>query len=80
MDSGDIIIRASFKFFQNTADFKKVDNELSLILIKKILKKWPNGKFDTLKQKVESYRPRRIKDNKIKINNNINSVLPHLHD
>ena len=50
---GDIIIRASFTFFpEYTAEFlSEVDNELSLILIKKILKKWPNGKFDTLKHK-----------------------------
>lgn len=82
VDLGDVIIRASFKILpQYNAEFlRKVDNELSLILIKKILKKWPGGKFNSSKQKGKaSYRPRRFsKDNEIKISKTFNSILPHL--
>lgn len=82
VDLGNIIIRASFKILpQYTAEFlRKVDNEISFMIIKKILKKWPYGKFNTSKQKGKgNYRSRRFpKDNEIKTNKTLNSILPHL--
>ena len=82
VDKGDIIIKASFPILpEYTATFlRKVDREISLLLIKKISDKWPNGKIITSKQQgAESYRSRRyLGDNEIKTSNTLESLLPHL--
>lgn len=82
VDKGDIIIKASFPILpEYTATFlRKVDREISFLLIKKISDKWLNGKIITNKQHgAESYRPRRYPDdNEIKISNSLKSLLPHL--
>lgn len=82
VDKGDIIVKASFPILpEYTATFlRKVDREISLLLIKKILDKWPNGKIITSKQQgAGSYRPKRYpNDNEIKTSNILESLLPHL--
>ena len=82
VDKGDIIIKASFPILpEYTATFlRKVDREISFLLIKKISDKWHNGKIITSKQEgAESYRPRRYPDdNEIKTSNTLESLLPHL--
>jgi methionyl-tRNA formyltransferase len=82
VDKGDIIVKASFPILpEYTATFlRKVDREISLLLIKKILDKWTNGKIITSKQQgAGSYRPKRYpNDNEIKTSNILESLLPHL--
>lgn len=82
VDEGDIIIKASFPLLpQYTATFlRKVDREISFVLIKKILDKWPDGKVITSKQEgIESYNSRRFpEDNEVKTSKTLDSILPHL--
>lgn len=82
VDRGDIIIKASFPILpEYTATFlRKVDREVSFLLIKKILDKWPNDKVITSKQEgTESYRSRRYPgDNEVNTSKTLESLLPHL--
>ena len=82
VDRGDIIIRASFPILpEYTASFlRKVDREVSFLLIKKILDMWPNGKVIASKQKgTESYRSRRYpSENEINTSDTLEALLPHL--
>jgi methionyl-tRNA formyltransferase len=82
VDRGDIILKASFPILpQYTATFlRKIDNELSFLLIKKIIEKWPDGNITSLAQEGEpSARSRRFpNDNEINTNNTMKQILPHL--
>ena len=82
VDQGNIILKASFPILpQYTATFlRKIDNELSFLLIKKILEKWPDGNINSIAQEGEpSNRSRRFpNDNKINTNDTLKQLLPHL--
>lgn len=82
VDTGDIIVRARFRMDNDyTASFiRKLDEELSLVLIAKILEQWPDGSLTGIKQIGDgTYRNRRYsKDNEIDISNNLETLLPHL--
>ena len=82
MDQGDIIIQASFPIESDyTATFiRKLDEEISLLLISKLFDKWPDGKAKGIKQTGKgSYRKRRNpRENQININESIENLLPHL--
>ncbi len=82
VDQGNIILKASFPILpQYTATFiRKVDNELSFLLIKKILEKWPNGNISSINQKgKKSYRLKRtVNDNQIDTNETLKKIIPHL--
>ena len=82
VDEGDIIAKISFPVKSDyTATFlREVDKELSLLLIKKILDKWPEMPIEVTPQKGKpTYNLRRFpSDNEIDKNNSIESLLPHL--
>lgn len=82
VDTGDIIIRARFPLESgHTAPFiREVDKEISLVLIAKILEKWPEGDIKAIKQSgTSSYRARRSpKENEVNINKTLKELLPHL--
>ena len=82
VDTGDIIMRARFQIEDGyTAHFiRKLDNELTLMLIVKILQQWPEGNIVGMKQVgVGSYRKRRHpKDNEIDVNNTLVKLIPNL--
>ena len=70
VDSGDIIIQAKFRIRPNyTAEFvRKLDDEISIMMIRKILKKFKNKNIEGKKQKGKStfYKRRTPKDNELK--------------
>jgi methionyl-tRNA formyltransferase len=70
VDSGDIIIQAKFRIRPNyTAEYlRKLDDEISIMMIKKILKKFKNKKIEGKKQKGKStyYKRRKLEDNELK--------------
>ncbi len=82
VDGGDIIIKASFPLLpQYTASYlREIDREISFVLIKKILDKWPDGKFITSKQEGNgSYRARRFPDdNEVQTSKTLDSMISHL--
>jgi methionyl-tRNA formyltransferase len=82
VDTGDVIVRARFPLeARHTASFiRKLDEELSLILIAKIAERWPEGKPAGVKQiGAGSYRVKRYPgDNEIDINKPLRALLPHL--
>ncbi len=82
VDEGEIILRARFTIEDSyTASFLRgIDEELSLIMIAKIIERWPCGKIVGVRQSGNgTYRPRRHpKDNEIDIGDTLNRVLPHL--
>lgn len=82
VDEGNIILKASFPILpEYTATFlRKVDSELSCLLIKRILDKWPKGNISSVAQKADgNFRTRRFPhDNKINTNHSIKQLLPHL--
>ena len=82
VDAGDIIVRARFQINHDyTAPFiRKLDEELSLVLVAKILEQWPEGNLIGIKQiGGGTYRNRRdIKDNEIDISKNLKTLLPLL--
>jgi methionyl-tRNA formyltransferase len=82
VDAGDVIARASFPMRPNyTAPFiRKVDEEVALILISKIINKWPDGNFIAIKQEgMPTYRKRRSPvDNEISVEMPITQLMPHL--
>ena len=82
VDEGDIVIKASFPLLpQYTASYlREIDQEISFVLIKKLLDKWPDCNFITRKQEgIESYRPRRFpEDNEVQISKSLDSMRPHL--
>lgn len=81
-DAGDIAIRAKFPMASEyTAPFLRlVDQEISLMMIFRVLEKWPTGRIKAAKQiGAHSYYPRRTpEDNEIKTNQKLEDVLPHL--
>lgn len=82
VDAGDVIVRARFPIEAgHTAPFiREVDKEISLMLIARILEKWPNGNIKAVKQSgVGSYRGRRSpQENEVNINETLKDILPHL--
>lgn len=82
VDTGDIIVRARFPIKAGyTAPFiRKVDQEVSLLLISKILEKWPSGGINAVRQsEITPLRRRRhAQDNMVKINKSLKELLPHL--
>jgi len=82
VDSGDIVVRAKFSIKDNyTAEnIREFDNEISILLIKKILERFSNNHLKGKKQTgPESYYQRRYpKDNEIKINSKISEIFNHL--
>lgn len=82
VDAGDIIMRARFRIEDDyTASFiRKLDEELSLLLIAKILEQWPERNPTGIKQLGDgTYRIRRYpKDNEIDISKKLEALLPHL--
>ena len=82
VDKGDIIVKARFTIEAGyTAPFiRMVDEELSLLLVAKILEHFSDGNLVGTKQVGKgSYRNRRYPtDNKIDISDSIENLLPHL--
>ena len=82
VDTGNVIVRARFPIEAGyTAPFLRiVDEELSLLLISKILEHWPEGNPTGIKQVGQSsYRDRRYpKDNQIDITDSLEKLIPHL--
>lgn len=82
VDTGDIIIRAKFPIKpEYTAPFlRRVDQEVSLLLISKILEKWSSGNIKAEKQcGSKPFRRRRYpQDNLVNTDESLVSLLPHL--
>jgi len=82
VDTGDVIVRARFPMEAGyTASFiRKIDEELSLLLIARILEQWPEGNPAGVKQSgTVSHRARRYpSDNEIDISKPLKALLPHL--
>lgn len=82
VDSGNIIMRAHFPICDNyTASFiRKLDHEISFLLILKLFEQWPDGRFESIKQEgAGTYRSRRSnEDNEIDLNKSFSSLIPHL--
>ena len=82
VDTGDVIVRARFPIEAGyTASFiRKIDEELSLVLISRIFEQWPNGNIVGAKQVgVGSYRHRRYPvDNEIALSQPLVEIFPHL--
>lgn len=79
VDSGDIILKASFEMRpEYTATYlRELDIELSFLIISKLFEKWPDGNFQSIKQKGEStYNKKRFpSDNEIKLSDNFGDVF-----
>jgi methionyl-tRNA formyltransferase len=82
VDTGDIIIRCRFAIkLEYTASFlRKLDQELSLLLISKILTMWPNQKPNGIKQVGTgiSNARRYPNDNEVDIDRPLRELIPHL--
>jgi len=82
VDAGDIIMRARFQIEDGyTASFvRELDQEVSLMMVTKILNQWPDGIASGIQQSgVSSYHVRRFpKDNEIDISKPLKTLLPHL--
>ncbi len=82
VDAGDIIVQVRFGIEPNyTAGFiRHLDNELSLLIIRKILAQWPNQKPLAVRQiGQESYHKHRYPlDNEINLSQSLEFLLPHL--
>lgn len=82
VDTGDVIVRARLPIEAGyTAPFiREVDKEISLMLIAKILEKWPSGSIKAIQQSgVGSYRARRSpQDNEVDMKKTVEDLLPHL--
>lgn len=82
VDSGEIILKASFEMkSEYTATFlRAIDIELTFLIISKLFEKWPDGNFQSIKQKSESTynKKRHLSDNEIKLNDNFGDVLDML--
>lgn len=82
VDAGKVIMRARFPMQSDyTASFiRNVDEELSLLMLYKILQKWPDGKFSSTHQMGDgTYRARRsLKDNEVDLDKSLKMLLPHL--
>ena len=82
VDAGDIIAQVKFNIGPDyTAGFiRSLDNELSLLIIQKILEKWPNQKPLAVRQiGKSSHRKRRYPhDNEINLSQSLEFLLPHL--
>jgi len=78
VDSGKIIVKAKFKILPNhTAEYiRKWDEEISIILIKTILKKIKNTKISGIPQKgkITFYKKRLPEDNELSSKNMINHL------
>ena len=82
VDTGDIIIRARFHMRpEYTATMvRQWDDEIMVILVKKILERYPEHQFDASPQVGESsyYNRRYPKEGEINVSDTISSVLNHL--
>jgi methionyl-tRNA formyltransferase len=82
VDSGDIVVKAKFRIKDNyTAEhIRKWDHEISIILIKKILERFANGKIRGKKQEgVGTSNPRRKPDeNRIELKSRFEQTINHL--
>jgi methionyl-tRNA formyltransferase len=82
VDTGDIIVRARFPMkAEYTAPFiRKIDEELSLLLIAGIVTQWPEGNPAGVKQSgIGSYRARRYpRDSEVDISKPLETLIPHL--
>ena len=82
VDRGNIIMRARFLIEDGyTASFvRKIDEELTLLMIVKILEQWPDGGVVSIRQSVNgTYRRRRYpKDNEVNVNETLMELIPHL--
>ena len=78
VDSGKIIVKGKFKILPNhTAEYiRKWDEEISIILIKTILKKIKNTKISGIPQKgkITFYKKRLPEDNELSSKNMINHL------
>lgn len=82
VDSGNIIVQAKFQIKDNhTAEFiRKLDSEISIILIKKILIRFNKKQILGKKQigKISYNSRRNLEDNKIDVNTKFSSNIDHL--
>lgn len=82
VDTGSIIVRARFPMEAGfTASFiRMIDEELSLLLIARILKQWPEGNPAGVKQSgTGSYHARRYpRDSEVDISKPLETLIPHL--
>lgn len=82
VDSGDIIVKAKFKIKNNyTAEYiRKWDQEISIILVKKILEKFANKRIKGKKQigTTTTNPRRRLQDNEIDLKSKFGEKINHL--
>jgi len=82
VDSGDIVIKAKFQIKDNfTAEFiRECDNEVSVLLVRKILDKFKGKKITGKKQVGKgSYNKRRKpEDNEVDINSKVSEIINHI--
>lgn len=82
VDTGDIVVKAKFRIRDNyTAEvIRQWDSEISIMLIKEILKRFEGREIKGIKQIGEgSYNPRRSPtDNEIPIESRICDIIGHL--
>lgn len=82
VDSGDIIIKASFPLSEDyTADdLRRFDMEISIRMVEMILKRFESREIRGAKQKgLSTYRKRRrSEDNLVDLNQRLIDIIPHL--
>ena len=82
MDSGDVVVKARFKMKDNyvASVVREWDNEISILLIKLLLDKYPDDKIVGVKQTgADSYMKRRKpEDSEIDVNERLVDLLPHI--
>ena len=82
VDAGNVIMRARFNLeAEYTAPYiRELDNELSMVLIAKIMNQWPDGDFTAVRQTGRgSYHARRYPcDNEVDLTKTLGAILPHL--
>lgn len=82
VDSGDMIVKAVFKIRDDyTADIiRRWDDEISIMLVSKILKRFKDKNIRGLKQigRGTFYKRRMLEDNKINLNNRLSGIVKHL--
>lgn len=82
VDTGDIIVKARFRIRDNyTAEMiRQWDNEISISLIKDILKRFDGKELKGIKQegKASTYSRRTPKDNEVRVDLPLSDIINHL--
>ena len=83
VDAGDIVVKAKFRIRPEyvAKDIRNYDNQISLLLVDKILTKFERGCIKGMSQieKGSSYNKKRVlSDSEINIDKTFSSLIPHL--